>query len=86
MSGSSWGRAAVGGGRPIAKPFDGRQEIDVNVIANGLIGLVTQNHVGFLVREMFWDHPVGRRIFGMTRAVRQATCRSYSLDDIPSAS
>jgi putative membrane protein len=25
------------------------------------------SHVGFLVLEMFfWDHPVGRRIFGMT--------------------
>jgi putative membrane protein len=42
----------------------------VNVIANVLTGLVALSHVGFLILEMFfWDHPVGRRIFGMTPEV-----------------
>jgi putative membrane protein len=40
----------------------------VLLLANLLIGFVALSHVGFLVLEMmFWDHPVGRRIFGMTR-------------------
>jgi putative membrane protein len=35
--------------------------------ANALVALVALSHAGFLVLEMFyWDHPVGRRIFGMT--------------------
>ena len=35
-----------------------------------LTGLVALSHIGFLVLEMFfWDHPVGRRIFGMTPEV-----------------
>jgi putative membrane protein len=39
----------------------------VNVVANVLTGLVALSHLGFLVLEMFlWDHPVGRKIFGMT--------------------
>ena len=42
----------------------------MKAIANVLIGLVALSHVGFLVLEMFfWDHPVGRRIFGMTPEV-----------------
>ena len=42
----------------------------MNTIANVLTGLVALSHVGFLVIEMFfWDHPVGRRIFGMTPEV-----------------
>ena len=42
----------------------------MNAIANVLTGLVALSHVGFLVLEMFfWDHPVGRRIFGMTPEV-----------------
>jgi putative membrane protein len=42
----------------------------MKAIANVLTGLVTLSHVGFLVLEMFfWDHPVGRRIFGMTPEV-----------------
>jgi len=42
----------------------------VNVIANVLTGLVALSHVGILVLEMFfWNHPVGRRIFGMTPEV-----------------
>ena len=39
----------------------------VNTIANVVTAFVAVSHVGFLVLEMFfWDHPVGRRIFGMT--------------------
>jgi putative membrane protein len=31
---------------------------------------VALSHLGFLILEMFfWDHPVGRRIFGMTPEV-----------------
>jgi putative membrane protein len=42
----------------------------VNSLANALIGLIAVSHLGFLVLEMFfWDHPVGRRIFGMTPEV-----------------
>jgi putative membrane protein len=37
------------------------------VAAKLLTGLVALEHVGFLVLEMlFWDHPVGQRIFAMT--------------------
>jgi len=37
------------------------------LLANTLIALVALAHLGFLLLEMFfWDHPVGRRIFGMT--------------------
>ena len=42
----------------------------MKAIANVLTGLVALSHLGFLVLEMFfWDHPVGRRIFGMTPEV-----------------
>ena len=42
----------------------------MKTIANVLTGLVALSHLGFLVLEMFfWDHPVGRRIFGMTPEV-----------------
>ena len=42
----------------------------MKALANALTGLVALSHVGFLVLEMFfWDHPVGRRIFGMTPEV-----------------
>ena len=47
----------------------------MNAIANLLTALVALSHVGILVLEMFfWDHPVGRRIFGMTPEV-SATSR-----------
>jgi len=37
------------------------------VAANLMTGFVALEHVGFLVLEMlFWDHPVGQRIFEMT--------------------
>ena len=42
----------------------------MKAIANVLTGLVALSHIGILVLEMFfWDHPVGRRIFGMTPEV-----------------
>src|SRR2546426_759553 len=42
----------------------------VNVVANSLTALVALSHIAFLILEMFfWDHPVGRRIFGMTPEV-----------------
>ncbi len=37
------------------------------LVANILVALVAILHVGFLALEMFfWDHPVGRKRFGMT--------------------
>lgn len=42
----------------------------MRLIASVLTGFVALSHLGFLVLEMFfWDHPVGRRIFGMTPEV-----------------
>ncbi len=42
----------------------------MKAIANVLTGLVALSHIGILILEMFfWDHPVGRRIFGMTPEV-----------------
>jgi putative membrane protein len=39
-------------------------------LANAMVLLVAAAHLGFLVLEMFfWDHPVGRRIFGMSAEV-----------------
>jgi putative membrane protein len=39
----------------------------MQLLAYVLIAFVALSHVGFLVLEMFfWDHPVGRRTFGMT--------------------
>ncbi len=39
----------------------------MGVLEAALVGLVALLHVGFLVLEMFfWDHKVGRKIFGMT--------------------
>lgn len=47
-----------------------RKGVNVKAIANVLIGLVALSHVGILILEMFfWDHPLGRRIFGMTPEV-----------------
>jgi putative membrane protein len=48
----------------------------MKIIANALIGLVALSHVGFLILEMFfWDHPVGRKIFGMTPEVSAGSAR-----------
>lgn len=42
----------------------------MKAVANVLVGFVALSHIGFLILEMFfWDHPVGRRIFGMTPEV-----------------
>ena len=42
----------------------------MKTVANVLTGLVALSHAGFLILEMFfWDHPIGRRIFGMTPEV-----------------
>ena len=39
----------------------------MTILTRALIGLIALSHVGFMILEMFfWDHPVGRRIFGMT--------------------
>jgi putative membrane protein len=43
-------------------------------IANILVALVALLHVGFLVLEMFfWDHPVGRKRFGLTPEFSKAS-------------
>jgi putative membrane protein len=48
----------------------------MKLIANVLIGMVALSHVGFLILEMFfWDHPVGRKIFGMTPEVSAGSAR-----------
>jgi putative membrane protein len=48
----------------------------MKIVSNILIGLVALSHVGFLVLEMFfWDHPVGRRVFGMTPEVSASSAR-----------
>ena len=45
----------------------------MKLIANLLTGFVALCHFGILVLEMFyWDHPLGRRIFGMTAEVSAA--------------
>ena len=46
----------------------------MSVLANVLVGMVALLHVGFLVLEMFlWDHPFGRRRFGMTPEYSKAS-------------
>jgi putative membrane protein len=48
------------------------------MLANVLIVFVALSHIGFLVLEMaFWDHPVGRRIFGMS-AVESASSKTLA--------
>ncbi len=42
----------------------------MTILTRALIALVALSHVGFMILEMvFWDHPVGRRIFNMTPEV-----------------
>ena len=44
------------------------------LVANILVALVALFHVGFLVLEMFlWDHPVGRKRFGLTPEYSKAS-------------
>ena len=46
----------------------------MNLIANILVVLVAILHVGFLALEMFfWDHPFGRKRFGMTPEYSKAS-------------
>jgi putative membrane protein len=44
------------------------------LVANFLVGIVALLHAGFLVLEMFyWDHPVGRKRFGLTPEFSKAS-------------
>ena len=44
------------------------------IVANILVVLVAVLHVGFLALEMFfWDHPFGRKRFGMTPEYSKAS-------------
>jgi len=46
----------------------------MNLIANILVVIVVLLHLGFLALEMFyWDHPVGRKRFGMTPEYSKAS-------------
>ena len=46
----------------------------MNLIANILVVLVAVLHLGFLALEMFfWDHPFGRKRFGMTTEYSKAS-------------
>jgi putative membrane protein len=46
----------------------------MNLISNVLTGFVALLHIGFLVLEMFfWDHPFGRKRFGMTPEYSKAS-------------
>ena len=46
----------------------------MNLIANILVVLVAVLHLGFLALEMFfWDHPFGRKRFGMTPEYSRAS-------------
>jgi len=46
----------------------------MNLIANILVVIVALLHLGFLALEMFlWDHPVGRKRFGMTPEYSKAS-------------
>jgi putative membrane protein len=46
----------------------------MTVLANLVIAIVAILHLGFLVLEMFlWNHPVGRRIFRMTKEVSESS-------------
>ncbi len=39
----------------------------MNIIANGITGIVALLHIGFLALEMFlWDKPMGREVFHTT--------------------
>jgi putative membrane protein len=46
----------------------------MSLVANILIGILAVLHIGFLVLEMFfWDHPYGRKRFGMTSEFSKAS-------------
>jgi putative membrane protein len=44
------------------------------VVLDVVIGIIALLHIGFLVLEMFfWDHPFGRKTFGMTEEVSRSS-------------
>lgn len=44
------------------------------ILATLVVLIVAASHAGFLVLEMFfWNHPVGRRVFGLTPEVAAAS-------------
>ncbi len=46
----------------------------MKIVALFLTALVAIEHIGILVLEMFfWDHPFGRKVFGMTPEVSSAS-------------
>ncbi|HRI04730.1 MAG TPA: DUF1304 domain-containing protein [Pyrinomonadaceae bacterium] len=46
----------------------------MKILANLLAALVAVEHLGIMILEMFfWDHPVGRKIFGMTPELSSAS-------------
>src|SRR5574339_62330 len=46
----------------------------MSILSNILVILVALLHLGFLALEMFfWDHPVGRKRFGMTPEYSKAS-------------
>ncbi len=46
----------------------------MNILANILVAIVALLHIGFLVLEMFfWDHPIGRKRFGLTPEFSKAS-------------
>lgn len=46
----------------------------MNFVANSAVVLVAVLHLGFLAIEMFfWDHPFGRKTFGMTPEYSKAS-------------
>ena len=46
----------------------------MKLIATLLVALIAFEHIGILAMEMFfWDHPIGRGIFNMTREFSAAT-------------
>jgi putative membrane protein len=50
------------------------KEIKMNILANILVAIVALLHIGFLALEMFfWDHPIGRKRFGLTPEFSKAS-------------
>ncbi|MBL4870372.1 MAG: DUF1304 domain-containing protein [Robiginitomaculum sp.] len=46
----------------------------MKTLANVMTAFVALSHIGFMVLEMFfWNHPTGRKIFGMTEEFSAAS-------------
>src|SRR5512147_1550848 len=46
----------------------------MTTVVNAFIAVIAILHFGFLVLEMFlWDHPIGRKMFKMTKEVSKAS-------------